>query len=95
MILTQTRHSCSQSETVLASKSAPNRLRLGRTPAPLRARANDVMIAAAYRANDLPIHTFNPDEFSIVAGLNVVAVPHPTTEDLSHNDGRIAVIASP
>jgi hypothetical protein len=39
------------------------------------------MIAAAYRANDLPIHTRNPDDFSRIAGLNVVAQPHPTTED--------------
>ncbi|MBK6857037.1 MAG: type II toxin-antitoxin system VapC family toxin [Microthrixaceae bacterium] len=41
------------------------------------ARAYDAMIAAVCMANDLPIHTCNPGDFSGIAGLNVVAVPHP------------------
>lgn len=48
--------------------------RAGRTPS---ARAYDAMIAAVCVANELPIHTCNPDDFSEIDGLNVVAVPHP------------------
>jgi predicted nucleic acid-binding protein len=48
--------------------------RAGRTPA---ARAYDAMIAAVCIANGLPIHTCNPDDFRGIAGLVLVAVPHP------------------
>ncbi|MCU0269212.1 MAG: type II toxin-antitoxin system VapC family toxin [Acidimicrobiales bacterium] len=48
--------------------------RAGRKPA---ARAYDAMIAAVCIANELPIHTCNPDDFSGIDGLVVVDVPHP------------------
>jgi predicted nucleic acid-binding protein len=48
--------------------------RAGRTQS---ARAYDAMIAAVCVANDLPIHTCNPDDFSGMDGLAVVDVPHP------------------
>jgi tRNA(fMet)-specific endonuclease VapC len=48
--------------------------RAGRKPA---ARAYDAMIAAVGIANDLPVHTCNPDDFAGITGLVVVAVPHP------------------
>jgi hypothetical protein len=35
------------------------------------------MIAAVAIANDLPIYTCNPDDFSGIEGREVVAVPHP------------------
>ena len=41
------------------------------------ARSYDAMIAAIALANDLPLFTCNPDDFSGIAGLTVVAVPHP------------------
>ena len=46
--------------------------RAGRRPA---ARAYDAMIAAIALANDLPVYTCNPDDFSGIDGLEVVAVP--------------------
>jgi predicted nucleic acid-binding protein len=56
----------------------------GRVAASLRragrkqsARAYDAMIAAICVANELPIHTCNPDDFSGIDGLVVVDVPHP------------------
>lgn len=48
--------------------------RAGRKPA---ARAYDAMIAAIGIANDLPVHTCNPSDFSSIDGLMVVAVAHP------------------
>ncbi|MEX1037979.1 MAG: type II toxin-antitoxin system VapC family toxin [Acidimicrobiia bacterium] len=48
--------------------------RAGRKPA---ARAYDAMIAATAIANDLPIHTCNPRDFSGIEELTLVAVPHP------------------
>ena len=48
--------------------------RSGRKPA---ARAYDAMIAAVAVANDLPLFTCNPDDFTGIDGLTVVAVPHP------------------
>jgi predicted nucleic acid-binding protein len=48
--------------------------RAGRKPA---ARAYDAMIAAICVANELPIHTCNPDDFDGIDELEVVAVPHP------------------
>jgi tRNA(fMet)-specific endonuclease VapC len=41
------------------------------------ARAYDAMIAAIALANDLPIYTCNPDDFSGIDGLEVVAVRVP------------------
>jgi predicted nucleic acid-binding protein len=41
------------------------------------ARAYDAMIAALALANGLPLYTCNPDDFSAISGLTVVAVPHP------------------
>ncbi len=35
------------------------------------------MIAAICVANELPIHTCNPDDFSGIDGLDVVDVAHP------------------
>lgn len=42
------------------------------------ARAYDAMIAATAVANDLPVYTCNPDDFSGIDGLEVVAVPVPS-----------------
>ena len=41
------------------------------------ARAYDAMIAAVALANELPLYTCNPDDFSGIDGLTVVAIPHP------------------
>lgn len=41
------------------------------------ARAYDAMIAAVAVANQLAVHTCNPDDFAGIDGLDVVAVPHP------------------
>ena len=41
------------------------------------ARAYDAMIAATALANDLPVYTCNPDDFSGIEGLEVIAVPVP------------------
>lgn len=56
----------------------------GRVAASLRrsgrkaaARTYDAMIAATALANDLPVYTCNPDDFSGIDGLDVVAVPVP------------------
>lgn len=51
--------------------------RAGRTP---RARAYDALIAAVAVANDLPVHTCNPDDFAAIDGLRVVAVPVPRSD---------------
>ncbi|HVM52897.1 MAG TPA: type II toxin-antitoxin system VapC family toxin [Acidimicrobiales bacterium] len=48
--------------------------RAGRKPA---ARAFDALIAATAMANDLPVHTCDPDGFAGIDGLDVVVVPHP------------------
>jgi tRNA(fMet)-specific endonuclease VapC len=48
--------------------------RAGRKPA---ARAYDALIAAVALAQDLPLYTVNPSDFSGVSGLRVVAIPHP------------------
>jgi len=48
--------------------------RVGRKPA---ARSFDAMIAATALAHDLPVHTCNPDDFSGIDDLTVIAVPHP------------------
>lgn len=56
----------------------------GRVAASLRragrkaaARTYDAMIAATALANDLPVYTCNPDDFSGIEGLEVIAVPMP------------------
>lgn len=46
----------------------------GRKPA---ARAYDAMIAATALANELPVYTCNPDDFTGIAGLHVVSIPTP------------------
>lgn len=48
--------------------------RAGRKPA---ARAYDAMIAAISIANDLPVHTCNPSDFTGITDLVLVEVPHP------------------
>ena len=48
--------------------------RAGRKPA---ARSYDAMIAAIAVSKDLPLFTCNPNDFSGIDGLVVVAVPHP------------------
>ena len=57
----------------------------GRVAASLRqsgrktiARSYDAMIAATALAHALPVYTCNPDDFSGIDGLEVVAVPLPT-----------------
>lgn len=56
----------------------------GRVAASLRrsgrkatARTYDAMIAATAVANDLPVYTCNPTDFSGIDGLDVVAIPVP------------------
>ena len=44
----------------------------GRKP---RARAYDALIAAVALAHELPVYTCNPDDFTGIDGLEVVAVP--------------------
>ncbi len=46
----------------------------GRKPG---ARAYDALIAASALAENIPIHTCNPDDFQGIEGLEVRAVPHP------------------
>lgn len=41
------------------------------------ARAYNAMIAATALANDLPVYTCNPEDFSGIDGLEVVAIPVP------------------
>ncbi len=43
----------------------------------VQARAFDAMIAAVAVANDLPVYTCNPRDFSGIEALTVVPVPHP------------------
>lgn len=43
----------------------------------MRPRAFDVVIAAVAMANDLPLYTCNPRDFSGIEELALVAVPHP------------------
>jgi tRNA(fMet)-specific endonuclease VapC len=59
----------------------------GRVAASLRkagrkssARAYDALIAAVAIANDLPIHTVNPDDFAGIDELDLVRIPHPDQE---------------
>jgi tRNA(fMet)-specific endonuclease VapC len=41
------------------------------------ARAYDALIAAVAIANDVPVHTVNPDDFAGIDELDLVAIPHP------------------
>jgi predicted nucleic acid-binding protein len=50
---------------------------LRRTGRKTNVRAYDAMIAAVALANGLPLYTCNPDDFSAIDGLTVVAVTHP------------------
>lgn len=43
----------------------------------VKARAYDAMIAATALANDLPVFTCNPEDFTGIEGLTVVPVPVP------------------
>jgi tRNA(fMet)-specific endonuclease VapC len=43
------------------------------------ARAYDAMIAAIALSHDLPVYTCNPNDFTGIDGLAVVAVPVPTS----------------
>jgi predicted nucleic acid-binding protein len=52
----------------------------GRKPS---ARAYDAMIAATALANSLPVFTCNPNDFSGIEGLTVVAVPVPPRDPTS------------
>jgi tRNA(fMet)-specific endonuclease VapC len=59
----------------------------GRVAASLRragrktaARAYDAMIAATAVANDVPLYTCNPADFTGIDDLTVIAVPEPKTE---------------
>lgn len=45
------------------------------------ARAYDAMIAAVAVAHDLPLYTCNPDDFTGIDALEIVAVAHPDTAD--------------
>jgi len=51
--------------------------RAGPKPA---ARAYDAMIAATALANELPLYTSNPSDFSAIDDLEVIAVPQPIAE---------------
>jgi predicted nucleic acid-binding protein len=42
-----------------------------------KARTFDAMIAATALAEDIPLFTCNPADFSGIEGLDVTAVPHP------------------
>jgi hypothetical protein len=64
---------------------APAARAFGRVAASLRrggrktaARAYDAMIAATAIANDLPVYTCNPRDFTGIEGLDVHAVPPPS-----------------
>lgn len=46
----------------------------GRKPT---ARAYDALIAAIAIANELPLYTVNPNDFTGIDGLDLVAIPHP------------------
>lgn len=50
--------------------------RAGRKPA---ARAFDAMIAAIAMTNRLPLYTCNPEDFTGIEQLELVAIPHPDT----------------
>jgi len=45
------------------------------------ARVYDAMIAATAVASGLPVYTCNPSDFTGIDGLEVVAIPHPDSND--------------
>lgn len=51
------------------------------------ARSYDAMIAAIAVANDLPLYTCNPEDFTGIDDLEVMPVPHPTTPTSSGRSG--------
>lgn len=50
---------------------------LRRTGRQVRPRALDVLIAAVAVANELPLYTCNPSDFTGIVELMLVPVPHP------------------
>jgi hypothetical protein len=46
----------------------------------VRPRALDALIASVAVANDLPLYTCNPDDFTGMDELALVAVPHPDAD---------------
>jgi tRNA(fMet)-specific endonuclease VapC len=46
----------------------------------VRPRALDVLIASVAVANDLPLYTCNPSDFTGMTDLSLVAVPHPDAD---------------
>jgi len=50
------------------------------------ARAYDAMIAAVAIANDLPLYTCYPDDFTNMEALQVMPIPHPDTTAPRHGD---------
>lgn len=50
---------------------------LRRSGRQVRPRALDVLIASVAVANDLPLYTCNPSDFTGIEDLTLVAVPHP------------------
>ncbi len=52
---------------------------LRRSGREVRPRAFDALIAAVAVANDLPLYTCNPSDFTGMTDLTLVAVPHPDT----------------
>ncbi len=53
---------------------------LRRSGRQVRPRAMDVLIASVAVANDLPLYTCNPDDFTGIDDLALVAVPHPDSD---------------
>jgi tRNA(fMet)-specific endonuclease VapC len=47
----------------------------------VQARSYDAMIAATAIANDLPLYTVNPGDFSGIEGLDLRPIPHPDQPD--------------
>lgn len=56
------------------ARVAANLRSAGRRPA---ARVYDALIAAIAVANDLPLYTVNPGDFTAIESLDLVPVPHP------------------
>lgn len=50
----------------------------------VQARSYDAMIAATAIANDLPLYTVNPGDFSRIEGLDVRPVTHPDQASLGN-----------